>query len=496
MTSPPQGLTDPIVAVATAPGRGAVGIVRLSSPVPLDPLIERLCGAQPPARQARLATVRDADGAPVDQVLVLHFPAPASFTGEHVLELQGHGGPVVLQRVIERCLAVAGEPTGPGSDGRLPRLRLARAGEFSERAFLNGRLDLAQAEAVADLIDADTEAAARAAARSLDGEFSREVQGLAREFEALRLLVEATLDFPEEDIDFVQAADVAGRLERLRERLEQLRGHARQGALLREGLHVVLAGVPNAGKSSLLNALAGEDLAIVTPIAGTTRDRIRQSLAIDGVPLHLVDTAGLRDTHDEVERLGVARSWQSIAEADLVLWLHDLTRAADPGVLAEEQAIAAGLVRLRGPLPADDGRVVHAFNKADALDDTAVQAAISSIGTALEAAGAPIDTARGLRLSATRGDGLDRLRTELLTRAGWQRSTEGLFLARTRHLQALARTAEHLAAATRTLQGPHPPLDLLAEDLRLAHRALGEITGEFTTEDLLGAIFSRFCIGK
>ena len=465
---------DPIVAIATAPGRGAVGIVRVSGHG-LMPLARALTGGRALApRHAHYGPFTEADGSPIDHGLALHFPAPHSYTGEDVLELQAHGGPVVLQLLLARCLQAAAEPDADSGAARLPRLRLARPGEFTERAFLNDKLDLAQAEAVMDLIDASTAAAARSASRSLAGEFSRQIHGLVDGLIALRLLIEATLDFPEEEIDVLAAHDVRGQLSNLRHLLGAVRSRARQGALLREGIQVVIAGQPNAGKSSLLNALAGAELAIVTPIAGTTRDVVRQTIQIDGVPLHVLDTAGLREAGDEVERIGIERAWGHIEAADAVLWLHDLTRHDAPDYAEAEARIARGLAeRLPPAVP-----VLHLWNKHDAAPDAAVPEG-------------------GIALSARTGEGLDALRQRLLQLVGWQGGAgEGLFIARERHLQALARAAAHLEAAGDHLAGAAPMLDLLAEELRLAQNALGEITGQFTADDLLGVIFARFCIGK
>lgn len=467
---------DPIVAIATAPGRGAVGIVRVSGQG-LAPFVQALLGRVLRPREATYLPFPDGGGGPIDHGLALWFPGPHSYTGEDVLELQGHGGPVVLQLLLARCLAVA---QAAGADGQalLPGLRPARAGEFTERAFLNDKLDLAQAEAVADLIDASTEAAARSASRSLAGAFSERVHTLRDALVNLRMLVEATLDFPEEEIDFLQKADASGQLARLRETLDGVFGQARQGALLREGLTVVIAGQPNAGKSSLLNALAGAELAIVTPIAGTTRDVVQQTIQIEGVPLHVVDTAGLRDSPDvdEVERIGIERAWGQIDQADAVLFLHDLTRCGQPAYQAADAAIAADL-------PAGV-RVVHVWNKLDQAEGAEARARVDSLG--------PQD----LAISAKQGQGLEALRQRLLELAGWQHASEGLFMARERHLQALTRVQTHLEQAAGWLAAEAEHLDLLAEELRLAQLALGEITGEFSADDLLGEIFSRFCIGK
>jgi len=466
-------LQDPVVAVATAPGRGAVGIVCLSGRG-LAPLIGTLTGRTLVARMAQHVKLRATDGTAIDHGLALWFPAPQSYTGEDVLELQAHGGMVVLQLLLARCLAAAAEVDPATGRPRLPYLRLAQPGEFTLRAFLNGKLDLAQAEAVADLIDAGTEAAARSASRSLEGVFSREVDAVAARIVELRALVEATLDFPDEEIDFLERADAHGRLAVIAQALADLLDRTRQGVLLREGMTVVLAGQPNVGKSSLLNALAGAELAIVTAIAGTTRDKIGQTIQIEGVPVHIVDTAGLRDAaqpHDEVERLGVARSWTEIERADTVVFLHDLTRCGEAAYEAADRVIAARL-RASGP-----SRVMHVFNKCDAVP-----------------AGAGIND--GVTLSARTCEGLQALRQALLERAGWHANPEGVFIARTRHRLALERAAGHLEQAERIAGRGDAELELLAEELRLAHGALGEITGAFSADELLGEIFGRFCIGK
>jgi tRNA modification GTPase len=461
---------DPIVAIATAPGRGAVGMVRVSGSG-LMPLARVLTGR---ALQPRLATYGpflDVQGQAIDQGLALFFPAPHSYTGEDVLELQAHGGPVVLQLLLQRCLQAAADV--------LPGLRAAQPGEFTQRAFLNDKIDLAQAEAIADLIDASTETAARSAARSLSGEFSKQIQALLEQLTHLRMLVEATLDFPEEDIDFIAQADARGQLQRLQERLAAVMRRARQGAILREGIKVVIAGQPNAGKSSLLNALAGAELAIVTPIAGTTRDKVSQLIQIEGVPLHVVDTAGLREPQqpgvDEVEKIGIARAWDEISSADAVLFLHDLPRSQDPAdadYRAADESIAQLLARqLPAAVP-----VLQVWNKTDAAAQTS--------------------RPEGLHISARTGQGLDGLRQALLEIAGWQSAPEGLFMARERHVQALQAVQHQLDQAQAQLACPAPALDLLAEDLRQAQLALSQITGEFTPDDLLGEIFSKFCIGK
>jgi tRNA modification GTPase len=451
---------DAIVAVATAGGRGAVGIVRVSGP-DLASLILALFGRTLQPRHATYLPFTDHAKSVIDHGLAIHFPAPHSYTGEDVLELQAHGGPVVLQLLVARCLEC------------LPGARLANPGEFTERAFLNDKLDLAQAEAVSDLIEASTEAAARSAGRSLSGQFSEEINALRDRLIDLRMLVEATLDFPEEEIDFLEKANARGRLQAIAEQVDAVLDRAKQGVLLREGITVVLAGQPNVGKSSLLNALAGAELAIVTPIAGTTRDKVTSTIQIEGVPVHVIDTAGLRDSKDEVERIGVARSWDEIGRADAVLLMHDLTRIGEADYDAGDARIAA---RLPVAMTQDD-RLLHVFNKADAAMPLAWGA-------------------DGIVLSAKTGDGIEVLRKHLLRLAGWHSQPEGVFIARTRHVQALRSTREHLAGALAQANRNDAALDLLAEELRLAHDALGEITGAFTSDDLLGEIFSRFCIGK
>lgn len=459
--------SDTIAAIATPSGRGAVGIVRVSGK-DVSAVVAQICGRPLRPREAHYLPFRAADGEIIDQGLAIHFPAPNSYTGEDVLELQAHGGPVVMQLLLARCLE-AGAPAG---------IRVAEPGEFTQRAFLNDKIDLAQAEAIADLIDASTEAAARGASRSLTGEFSGEIHALRDALVHLRMLVEATLDFPEEEIDFLQKADAQGQLAKLLAGVIQVLARARQGALLREGIKVVIAGQPNAGKSSLLNALAGAELAIVTPVPGTTRDVVSETIQIEGVPVHVIDTAGLRESEDVVERIGIERAWGQIEGADAVLFLHDLTRAEDDGYIQADARIAKSLSeKLPRKIP-----VIDVWNKVDAA--SSARAASHEEGHS------------NVRLSAKTGAGLDALRTKLLQIAGWQPSGEGVFIARERHVHALKQVRSHLELAGTYLAGQGNGLDLLAEELRLAQNALGTITGEFTADDLLGVIFSKFCIGK
>lgn len=456
---------QPIVAIATASGRGAIGVVRVSGRN-LSAWVQQLLDRELSPREATYMPFHAADGQIIDYGLALWFPAPHSYTAEDVLELQAHGGSVVLQLLLSRCLE-AGSNIG---------LRLAEPGEFTQRAFLNGKLDLAQAEAVAGLIDATTEAAARSAGRSLDGAFSREVAVLRDKTVHVRILIEATLDFPEEEIDVLQQHDVQGQLQAIAQQLQIITQQAKQGALLRDGLQVVIAGQPNAGKSSLLNALAGAELAIVTPLAGTTRDKLSQSIQIEGIPIHIIDTAGLRDDGqtplDAVEKIGIERAWQAIEQADAVLFVHDITRQHEADYTAIDAEIAE---RLPAALS-----VLHVGNKLDRLP-------------AEPATAIPKDW---LLLSAQTGAGLEDLRQKLLQLAGWQPAAEGVFMARARHIHALQQVQTHIAQASEYTQSVAPALDMVAEELRLAQNALNTITGEFTPDDLLGEIFGSFCIGK
>lgn len=451
--------SDTITAIATPPGRGGVGILRISGHDAKEVALAVL-GKLPKPRHADYLPFRDTDGSTLDQGIALWFPAPNSFTGEDVLELQGHGGPVILDLLLKRVLA-------------LPRVRIARPGEFSERAFLNDKLDLAQAEAIADLIDASSEQAARSAMNSLQGVFSNRIHQLVEALTHLRIYVEAAIDFPDEEIDFLSDGKIEAQLNHVIADLDNVRAEARQGSLLREGMKVVIAGRPNAGKSSLLNALAGREAAIVTDIAGTTRDVLREHIHIDGMPLHIIDTAGLRDAMDEVERIGIERAWNEIEQADRVLFMVDgtTTSATEPSEIWPEF-----MARLPTRLP-----ITVVRNKADITGEELGMSEVN--GHSL------------IRLSARTGEGLDLLRNHLKQSMGFTNNTEGGFLARRRHLQALEQAAEHLAQGKEQLVSAYAG-ELLAEELRLAQRALSEITGEFTSDDLLGRIFSSFCIGK
>lgn len=448
--------SDTIAAVATAPGRGAVGMLRLSGPAAFS-IAEKIAGALPPPRLATLRTFRDSDGAAVDQGLLLAFPSPNSYTGENVIELQGHGGPVVLDLLL-RCACTLGA-------------RIARPGEFSERAFLNGRLDLAQAEAIADLINASTRQAAQAANRTLEGELSRRVALLLEELTQLRVFVEGALDFSDEDVNWLADERLRGGLEQLRQHLKSLLAEADQGRRLREGMVVALAGQPNVGKSTLLNRLAGHDAAIVTEIPGTTRDLLREAIDIEGLPVTVVDTAGLRDSDDPVESIGIERAWAATQKADLILFMVD-----------DGEGVAASDVALLEKLRAGAAPVLVLRNKCD-LSGQSAQRIVSK------------DAAAELRLCARSGEGIELLKHEIRAAAGLTDSGEGLFSARARHVDALRRALGFVAdAAQRVNEGATP--ELAAEELRLAQQALGEITGTFTSDDLLGKIFSQFCIGK
>ncbi|SEA66972.1 tRNA uridine-5-carboxymethylaminomethyl(34) synthesis GTPase MnmE [Alkalimonas amylolytica] len=451
--------TDTIAAIATATGRAGVGIIRISGPA-ASQVAEAVLGKVPKARTAEYLPFLDTDGKALDQGIALYFPGPNSFTGEDVLELQGHGGPVLLDMLLRRVIALA-------------QVRIARPGEFSERAFLNDKLDLAQAEAIADLIDASSEQAARSAMHSLQGEFSARIHALVEKVIHLRIYVEAAIDFPDEEIDFLSDGKVADDLAGIIADLTKIRREANQGSILREGMRVVIAGRPNAGKSSLLNALAGREAAIVTDIAGTTRDVLREHIHIDGMPLHIIDTAGLREASDQVEQIGIERAWQEIEQADRVLFMVDgtTTAATDPHSIWPD---------FIDRLPAKLGITVIR-NKAD-LTGEPMQAELNQ----------PVPV---FRLSAKTGAGIDALREHLKQCMGFEGTSEGSFLARRRHLDALQRASEHLATGQEQLHS-FIAGEILAEELRLTQQHLNEITGEFSSDDLLGRIFSSFCIGK
>ena len=446
----------PIIAIATAPGKAGVGVVRISGKN-LAAIIQALFQKVLQPRQASLCTLRDSAGQIIDQLIAIYFSAPASFTGEDVLELQCHGGPQLLELVMRRCLEL----------GKNEGLVIAEPGEFSLRAYLNNKIDLAQAEAIADLIDAQSEAAVLGASRSLQGAFSDDINGLIEEITQLRILVESTLDFPEEEIEFLENAQARERLKAVKTKLQDLRTGAKQGKILRDGIQLVLAGAPNVGKSSLLNRLAGEEVAIVTPIAGTTRDRVKESIHIDGVPIHIIDTAGLRETKDEVEARGIERSWEAIRTADLVIFLTDPSSASDGlrGQILEE---------LPSKCP-----VLDVLNKADLLTGSSQSSPTGAI-----------------LISAKTGDGIGALRQKILEIVGWGGTQEGAVLARRRHLDCLERAAEHIEKSEQFAANGNNSLELFAEELFLAQNHLGQITGKLLPDDLLGKIFSQFCIGK
>ena len=447
--------TDTIVAAATPPGRGGVGIVRISGPKTPE-LAAVLVGELPAPRHATFAPFLDARQDPIDAGLALFFPAPHSYTGEHVLELHGHGGPLVMEALIGRALELGA--------------RRAQPGEFTQRAFLNDKLDLAQAEAIADMIDAGSRAAVRAAMRSLQGEFSAMVRGLTEAVIELRTYVEAAIDFPEEEIDFLADRELAERFEAVRDHFAGVLASARQGQLLREGMVVVIAGRPNAGKSSLLNRLAGYDAAIVTPVPGTTRDVLRERIHLDGMPLHVLDTAGLREAADVIEEEGIRRAHAEMQRADRVLFIIDAVEDPDAIAVREERA------RLPADVP-----LTLVFNKCDLA---------VGVPVAEELGGPP-----RYMISALTGAGLPELRAHLKASMGYQSVDGGAISARRRHLEALAQARTHAEEASRLLTERRAG-ELVAEELRAAQQALDEITGEFTSEDLLGRIFAGFCIGK
>ncbi|UOD50536.1 tRNA uridine-5-carboxymethylaminomethyl(34) synthesis GTPase MnmE [Orrella daihaiensis] len=450
---------DPIAAIATASGRGSIGVIRVSGKNLQNFFQAITAGFTPSPRSAHYLPILDADGSLIDQAIVIYFQAPQSYTGEDVVELQGHGGPAVMQLLLKRCLTI-GQSIG---------LRLAEPGEFTLRAFLNDKLDLAQAEAVADMIEASSTAAAKAAAASLSGTFSREIEKLALSITEVRILVEATLDFPEEEIEFIEKYQVRSRLASIKEQLDVVLTTSRQSSYLKEGLKVVLAGEPNVGKSSLLNAIFGQDIAIVTDIAGTTRDRIRETLDIDGVPILMTDTAGLRQTTDKIEAIGIERSWQAIAEADLIL---DIVDARQPNSLLEQWPNQPELA---------NKAIVRVNNKSDLINEKSIH--LEEIG-------------EKIMVSAKSGYGIDRLKSLILAKAGRQLGDVSPWLGRQRHVLALESASRHLDRAIEHAMYDDRVLDLLAEELRLAHDELGTITGTVSADDMLGHIFSSFCIGK
>jgi tRNA modification GTPase len=459
MGAPQSNNTDTIAALATAPGRGGIGIIRVSGSLVTN-IAKTVLGQIPPPRQAEYLPYLDESGETLDVGLALYFPAPNSFTGEDILELQGHGGPVVMDLLLKRVYGLGARP--------------ARPGEFSERAYLNNKMDLAQAEAVADLIDSASEQAARLAVRSLQGDFSKQVHVLVGLLTELRIYVESAIDFPEEEIDFLADGQVQSRLTEAQAELKKTQQAARQGNLLREGMTVVIAGRPNAGKSTLLNALAGRETAIVTSVPGTTRDILREHILIDGLPLHIIDTAGLRESGDPVEQEGVRRAWKEIESADRIILLHDATQVFDE----KEKVLLESLLQAGPPM-------TLVVNKIDLPDNVKID---------FKSAGASSEQVE-IRVSAQTGEGLEQLKDHLKQCVGYQSGGEGQFMARRRHLEALVIASQHLEEGAKQLQ-EFAAGEILAEELRLAQQALGGITGEVTSDDLLGEIFSSFCIGK
>jgi tRNA modification GTPase len=454
----------PIIAIATAPGKAGVGVIRISGPQLLQ-IAQALFHKALTPRQANLLTLRDSRGEAIDQLIAIYFAAPASFTGEDVLELQCHGGPQLLELVMKRCLEL----------GKDQGLVIAEPGEFSLRAYLNNKIDLAQAEAISDLIDAQSEAAVLGAARSLQGAFSNDINSLIEEITQLRILVESTLDFPEEEIEFLENAQARKRLSAVMQKLHDLREGAKQGKILRDGIQLVLAGAPNVGKSSLLNRLAGEEVAIVTPIAGTTRDRVKESITIHGVPMHIIDTAGLRETSDLVEVKGIERSWEAIRAADLVIFLQDPS-SVDAIDNADVLELRAQILKALPP----KCPVLEVNNKSDLLGEVVLS----------QGQNPP------LLISAKTGEGVEALKQKILESVGWGGSQEGAIVARRRHLDCLDRAATHLDKSQQFAADGNISLELFAEELRLAQDQLGQITGKLLPDDLLGKIFSQFCIGK
>ena len=452
--------SDPIVAIATATGLGGIGIVRVSGKE-LSQLSLSLFGKTLVPRMAELVKVADNQKQNIDSGIGLYFPSPNSFTGEDVLEFQGHGGTVVLNLVLQRILEL----------GQTLQMRIARPGEFSERAFLNNKIDLAQAEAIADLIEASTAVAVKSANRTLSGEFSNAINEVVHKVTHLRILVEATLDFPEEEIDFLESAKAKEQWIEIQDAVDKLLQKTKQGAILRNGALVVLAGEPNVGKSSLINQLSGNDVAIVTPIAGTTRDRIKETIQINGVPIQIIDTAGLRETTDDVEKIGVERSWDAIKDSDLIIHVKDASKHSHETSKELQQQIKEKLHDLQKTIP-----IIEVWNKIDLCDDDQMLS--------------------GIKISAKVGNGIDELKANIMHHLGWVDQVENTFIARTRHLDAIKKAQMHLNEAGKYLSQGNSALELFAEELRLSQEYLGEITGKLLADDLLGKIFGSFCIGK
>jgi len=451
---------EPIVAIATATGLGGIGIVRVSGKE-LSQLSLSLFGKKPVPRKAELVSLLDGQNQIIDSGIALFFPGPNSFTGEDVIEFQGHGGTVVLNLVLQRILEV----------GQALQMRVARPGEFSERAFLNNKIDLAQAEAIADLIEASTAVAVKSANRTLSGEFSKAINDVVQKVTQLRILVEATLDFPEEEIDFLESAQAKEQWLEINNAVEKLLQKTKQGSILRNGALVVLAGEPNVGKSSLINQLSGNEVAIVTPIAGTTRDRIRETIQIHGVPIQIIDTAGLRETIDTVEKIGVERSWDAIKDSDLIIHVKDASKESFETSQDLQLQIETKLLEIGKSIP-----IIEVWNKIDLCNQP--------------------NYLDGEKISAKTGSGIDHLKTSILSQLGWEDQVENTYIARTRHLDAIKKSQIHLIEAGKYLSQGNRALELFAEELRLSQEYLGEITGKLLPDELLGKIFSSFCIGK
>lgn len=483
--------TQPIIAIATAAGVGAVGVIRVSG-VDLAAFIKLLLGVDLLARRATLCSVKDANKLIIDQVVAIYFQGPNSYTGEDVLELQGHGGPTVLNMLIQRCFELSNKQNNHAKDSESLNLRMARPGEFTERAFLNGKIDLAQAEAVMDLISASTRRAAQGAIRSLQGEFSEEINKLKKQLINLRVWVEASIDFPEEEIDFIESRRVFNELGEIELLLKKALEKSEQGRVLTEGVQLVIAGQPNAGKSSLMNALSGEEVSIVTPAAGTTRDVVSQTLSIAGVPFHVFDTAGLRQESegpdqlagiDAAEQIGMSRAWRKIETADVVIFLHDYTRITDIGYSQLDRKILKNIQSL----VSEQCCIVDVYNKEDLITEEQKRQTFQLFDK----------ESKLLSISAASGKGIDKLKESLLASVGLSKNgDEGVYVARQRHVNALKKVVQNIQKALEHLSAPRPALEIVAEELRLSQNELSAITGEFSSDDLLGAIFSSFCIGK